>query len=343
MSLVVDWARDLIGIPSVSGQEEVIADYVADRLADAPGLRIERRSGSVVARQRGGSGPRVLVVGHLDTVPGEVALVEDEAHLGGLGACDMKGGLAVMLGLAHAQVAANLTLVFYPNEEVAFAANGLHALGSVVSGHDLAVVLEPTGNFVELGCQGTLRARIELTGQRAHTSRPWMGRNAIARLGDVLSLVATFDRRRPLLEGAEYRESLEPVRVEGFVAYNVVPDRVRLWVNHRFAPDLSPEEAGDRLARALGPALGPEDALVVEEATAGAPPATAGFERLVACARGVRAKLGWTDVAFLASLGVPGVNFGPGDPLLAHSGREVLAKADLEEALEALEGWLVTL
>jgi succinyl-diaminopimelate desuccinylase len=343
VSLVVDWARELIAIPSVSGQEASIADYVADHLEGAAGVAIERHAGCVVARCRSGSGPRVLVVGHLDTVPGEVALLEDEAYLGGLGACDMKGGLAVMLGLAHARMSANLTLVFYPNEEVAFAANGLHGLGAVVARHDLGVVLEPTGNFVELGCQGTLRARVELRGRQAHTSRPWMGVNAIARLGEVLDLVATCERRRPVLGGVEYRESLEPVRVEGFVAYNVVPDRARLWVNHRFAPDRSPEEASHWLARALEPALSPEDSLMVEEATAGAPPATDGFSELLARARGVRAKLGWTDVAYLASLGVPAVNFGPGDPLLAHSGREVVAKADLEDALEALQGWVASL
>lgn len=343
MSKLVDWARDLIGISSVSGHEAAIADYVAGALAVAPGVTVERRDGCVIARVGSRVGPRVLLAGHLDTVPGEVALVEDEARLGGLGACDMKGGLAVMLGLAHAPAKCDLTLVFYPNEEVAFSSNGLHALGSLVAGHDLGVVLEPTDNFVELGCQGTLRSQIELVGQRAHTSRPWMGRNAIARLGDLLGLVATFERRHPILGGVEFRESLEPVRVEGFVAYNVVPDRATLWVNYRFAPDLTPEDAGGRLERALVPALGPGDRFVVEEATAGAPAATDGFGRLIAGARGVRAKLGWTDVAFLGSHGVPAVNFGPGDPLLAHSGREIVAKADLAGALDALEAWLASL
>ena len=335
--------RDLLVIPSVSGEEDAIADYVVARLATKSDWRVDRVGNTVIAHRDGGPGPRLLLCGHLDTVPGDQGVDEDTDCFYGLGVCDMKGGLAVMLSLADRPCALPMTMVFYPCEEVAFERNGLHLLGpaeAMVADHDLAVLLEPTDGVVELGCQGSLRLRLELAGRRAHTSRPWMGVNAIDRVGELLARATDFERRRPLLAGVHFQESLSPTRVESFVANNVVPDRARLWLNYRFAPDLSGEQALEQLSVWLRPVLGDDDLLEAEEIAEGAAPVQKGFEALIESAGQVRAKLGWTDVSFVSSLGVPSVNFGPGDPLLAHGGNERLEKAKLHSSLETLASWI---
>ena len=343
---VVGYARALLAIPSVSGEERAIADYVQACLVAKDGWTVERIGETVIASCPGtqsGQGRRVLLAGHLDTVPGADGYQEDDEWLFGLGACDMKGGLAVMLALADEELVNPTTLVFYPCEEVAFDRNGLHQLGpreAFLATHEQAVLLEPTDGVVELGCQGTLRLKLELHGRRAHTSRPWMGQNAIDRLGAVLTRLGDFDRRSPTLGGVEFRESLSPVRVEGFVANNVVPDRAVLWINYRFAPDLGIAEAQDRIIEWIGPLLTGEDVITLEDGAQGAAPTQVGFESLIGQAGQVRAKLGWTDVSFLSALGVPSVNYGPGDPLLAHGGHERLSKAALSSTLETLLTWI---
>ncbi len=338
------YARELLAIPSVSGEEKAIADYVVAQLEAKANWRVDRVGDTVIAHREGGAGDRILLCGHLDTVPGDPRIEEDDEAFYGLGACDMKGGLAVMLALADREYACPLTLVFYPCEEVAFDRNGLHQLGpleAIVADHDLGVLLEPTDGVVELGCQGTLRVRLELVGLRAHTSRPWMGVNAIDRLGAVLNRVTEFDRRNPVLAGVTFQEALSPVHVESFVANNVVPDRAKVWLNYRFAPDLTLGQAEKRLLDWLEPVLSDDDVVVLEDGATGATPVESGFEGLVDAAGQARAKLGWTDVSFLASLGVPSVNYGPGDPLLAHSGHERLSKASLAMTLETLSDWIV--
>lgn len=346
MSDLESLLRDLLAIPSVSGEEDAIADYVVKRLATVADWQIERAGNTVIAHRDGGPGPRLLLCGHLDTVPGDQVFDEDDECFYGLGACDMKGGLAVMLSLAERPSPVPLTMVFYPCEEVAFDRNGLHLLGpaeAMVADHDLAVLLEPTDGVVELGCQGSLRLRLELAGKRAHTSRPWMGVNAIDRVAELLARVSEFERRRPLLAGVEFRESLSAIRVESFVANNVVPDRARLWLNYRFAPDYSGERASEELSAWLQPVLKDDDLIEVEEVVEGAAPVRAGFERLIETAGQVRAKLGWTDVSFLSSLGVPALNFAPGDPLLAHSGNERLEKLKLASSFAVLASWIDSL
>lgn len=344
--LLITYARDLLAIPSVSGEEKAIADYVVAQLSSKANWRLDRVGDTIIAHRDGKVGARILLCGHLDTVPGDPRIDEDDEAFYGLGSCDMKGGLAVMLALADQEYAGALTLVFYPCEEVAFDQNGLHSLGpsweAMVADHDLAVLLEPTDGVVELGCQGTLRMRFELMGARAHTSRPWMGQNAIDRLGVVLDRAQEFERRSPVLAGVSFQESLSPVRVESFVANNVVPDEAKVWFNYRFAPDLTTAEAQARLLAWFKPVLGENDIVILEDGAAGARPVSSGFEGLIDAAGQPKAKLGWTDVSFLASLGLPSVNYGPGEPLLAHSGHERLAKSALASTLETLTGWILS-
>lgn len=345
-------AAQLVGIPSVSHQEKVLADVVESALRASPWLSVERVGDNVVARTDLGRERRLVLAGHLDTVPpagNERAVVEGDV-LTGLGAADMKGGLAVLLHLATTlrRPAVDVTWCFYSCEEVAHEHNGLVRLWSEhpdLLAADAAVLGEPTGGAVEAGCQGTLRARITMGGSRAHTARPWAGVNAIHRLGPVLDAVAGSASRRVLLDGCEYAEQLQAVGVEGGVAANVVPDRVTLTVNRRFAPDRDGAGAERDLRDLLEPLLDPGagDTLEIVEVAAGAPPAL-GHPLLadLVARTGVppRAKVGWTDVATFWAHGLPATNFGPGDPLLAHTPGEHVSRRELEHAAAVLAGLL---
>jgi succinyl-diaminopimelate desuccinylase len=256
----------------------------------------------------------------------------------------MKGGLAVMLELARAvpEPAIDVSYVFYAGEEVAPDHNGLGHLfrdrPDLVAG-DVAILGEPTGGDIEAGCQGTMRIEVTLVGTRAHTARPWMGRNAIHRLGAALRLVESFEERRPVIDGCEFREALQAVAVGGGVAGNVVPDVATLTLNRRFAPDRTPAEAEAEVRALLAPALDKGDEVrVVDHAPAAAP----GLDHPVLAALverhqlPVRAKLGWTDVARFASAGIPACNLGPGDATLAHTAQEHVDRASLDRAWTAL-------
>jgi succinyl-diaminopimelate desuccinylase len=290
----------------------------------------------------------VVLAGHLDTVPanGNQTPTLTGDRVAGLGAADMKGGLAVMLDLAERLEApvVDVTYIFYVGEEVARVHNGLLALEAVrpdLLAGDAAVLGEPTSARLEAGCQGTLRVAVTLRGTRAHTARPWMGENAIHRLGPILDLVARYEPRRPTLDGCEYREALQAVAVSGGVASNVVPDEAVLTLNHRFAPDRDDTVAEALLRELLAPALNLDrrDELVVVDAAPAAPPALeAPLLRRLLSASGEppRAKLGWTDVAFFSERGIPAVNFGPGDPELAHTAGEWVGRDELEQASKVL-------
>jgi succinyl-diaminopimelate desuccinylase len=341
-------SAELVDIPSVSHDEAVIAERVEALLKEAPWLQVDRIANTVVARTQLGRAQRLLLAGHLDTVPpngNQGARVEGET-LWGLGATDMKGGLAVLCELAvtEADPSVDVTYVLYECEEVEQHHNGLSLLRADrpdLLAADAAVLAEPTGGRVEAGCQGTMRVALTLVGERAHTARPWMGENAVHRLAPVLALVAGYQERRPVIDGCEFRESLQAVGVEGSVAPNVVPDRARLVLNHRFAPDRDVEEAlaslRDLLAPALDSAAG--DTIEVESVSNPAPPAL-GHPLLAGLVErsGLppRAKLGWTDVAFFSAVGVPATNFGPGDSALAHTATERVAREDLESVYGAL-------
>ena len=343
-------AASLVDVASESFAEGPIADLIEAELRQASHLSIDRVGDNVVARTRLGRDRRIVLAGHTDTVPANGnagARIEGDV-LWGLGATDMKGGVAVMLELARAvaEPAADVTYVFYAREEVDAADNGLRELAAArpdLIEADVALLGEPTGGAVEAGCQGTMRLRVTLAGERAHTARAWMGRNAIHRLADLLGAVAAYEARRPVVQGCEFREALQAVAVSGGVAGNVVPDAATLTVNHRFAPDRTPERAEEHVRSVLAPALEAGDTV---EMTDMAPPAAPGLDDplLAALVRrsraAVRAKLGWTDAAFFAARGVPASNFGPGDPRLAHTADEHVSRDELVSVHAALTSLL---
>jgi succinyl-diaminopimelate desuccinylase len=346
---------ELIDVPSVSYQEGPIADLLEGRLRRVPWLSVDRVGDNVVARTSLGRDRRLLLVGHTDTVPAadtehganDRARIEGDV-VWGLGASDMQGGVAVFLDLAEtiAEPAVDVSYVFYACEEVTGADSGLEQLfverPDLLAG-DAAILGEPTDGVVEAGCQGTMRLEVTLLGARAHTARPWMGRNAVHRLGRLLAVVEAAPERRPVLDGCEFREALQAVAVTGGVAANVVPDRATVTLNHRFAPDRDPAAAEAAVRALLAPVLSDGDRVELVDVAAGAPPGLGHpllaplVERLE-----VRAKLGWTDVARFAARGIPAVNLGPGDPLLAHTADEHVDRAALDATRATLEGLLTS-
>jgi succinyl-diaminopimelate desuccinylase len=343
---------ELVAIPSVSHHEQAIADHIEARLQGAPWLTVERVGDNVVARTSLGRPTRLVLAGHTDTVPvnGNAAPRLDGDTLWGLGSADMKSGLAVMVELATTlpQPVVDVTYVFYVCEEVARQDNGLlhlqDARPDLLAG-DVAILGEPTGGLVEAGCQGVLKLRATVHGRRAHTARPWMGDNAIHRLGPVLDVIARYPGRRPVIDGCQYREALQAVEVTGGVAGNVVPDQATVTVNHRFAPDRDPASAEAAIRQLLRPVLdsGRGDTLDVVDRAPAAPPGLAHplLARLVeASGAPPRAKLGWTDVAFFAERGTPATNFGPGDPEVAHTADERVERAEIEAVYGVLAALL---
>ncbi|WP_298176161.1 succinyl-diaminopimelate desuccinylase [Saccharomonospora sp.] len=346
----VDLTAALVDIESVSGAEATIADAVEAALrTQAPHLEVVRNGDAVLARTDLGRPSRIVFAGHLDTVPVNDNLPSrrtgsgDDEVLHGLGSVDMKGGDAVFLHLAATlpEPRHDVTFVFYDCEEVEAARNGLgrieRELPEWLRG-DLAVVGEPSNAVIEAGCQGTMRVELRVDGVRAHTARAWMGSNAIHALGEPLRRLAEYEARVVEIDGLTYREGLQAVRIEGGVAGNVVPDSAVLAVNHRFAPDVTPERAEAHLREVFD---GYE--LTVVDCSPGALPGLsepAAAELVDAAGGRVAAKLGWTDVARFAALGMPAVNFGPGDPTLAHTQQEHVPVADIRRVAEVLHSLL---
>jgi succinyl-diaminopimelate desuccinylase len=343
---------DLMAMPSVSGEEAEIADAVHKALAACPWLEVERVGDNVVARTGLGRDQRLVLAGHLDTVPpGDNASPRvDGDTVWGVGASDMKGGLAVMLDLATtaAAPAVDVTWCFYAREEISRNQSGLLELWQqrpeLLAG-DAAILGEPTNAVVEAGCQGTMRLRITLGGVRAHTARPFTGRNAIHRLGALLLRVSDWPPREVVLDGCTYAEQLQAVAIEGGVASNVVPDVAVVTLNHRYAPDRGQVEAEAFLHELLDPALELDGADTWEmlDAGDGAPPSL-GHPLLKALVEGSgappKAKVGWTDVASFWEHGVPAANFGPGDPLVAHHPDERVTRQQLERTRRVLSALL---
>jgi succinyl-diaminopimelate desuccinylase len=333
---------ELVDIDSVSHHEGDLADHVEQRLRSVGWLDVTRLGDNVIGRTSMGRSARLVLAGHVDTVPASgnsIARVDGDT-LWGLGSVDMKSGLAVMLELALSisAPAVDVTYVFYAGEEVERTYNGLSAVFAsrpdLLAG-DAAILGEPTGGRVEAGCQGVLKLAVTMAGQRAHTARPWMGLNAIHRLGPVLDALAAYPGREPVLDGCQYREALQAVRVEGGVAGNVVPDSATVWLSHRYAPDHDASSALASVSSLLQPLLDSEhgDRMDVVEQAPAAPPGLGHplLSRLVsASGHPPRAKLGWTDVAFFAEQGIPATNFGPGDPTLAHTAGEHVERSDIE-------------
>ena len=340
---------DLVDIASVSRDEQALADRVQRDLEAVPWLSVDRVGDNVVGRTSFGREHRLILAGHTDTVPpnGNEGARVDGDTLWGLGSADMKGGLAVQLELARTidadAAAVDLTYVFYAREEIAAAESGLLELfeqrPDLLVG-DVALLGEPTGGALEAGCQGSMRLELKLSGARAHTARPWMGDNAVHRLADALTVLQEYEGRRPVIDGCEYREALQAVRIEGGVAGNVVPDAAGLLINHRFAPDRTEVEAAAHVREVLAPVMRDGDTIeVVEVAHAAAPglghPLLSGL--IDGAGLEVRAKLGWTDVSRFAQHGTPAANYGPGDSTLAHTAEEHVERGSIESVHASLE------
>ena len=337
----------LVDVYSESGHEGELADGVETALSRLDHLQVDRNGDAVVARTSWGRDERVVLAGHLDTVPpaDNLPSVRDGDTLRGLGSADMKGGVAVMLRLAATVLSSerDITYVFYDAEEVEAERNGLLRLTRQqpdwLAG-DFAVLLEPTDAIVEGGCQGTMRVDVRVPGVRAHSARSWMGTNAVHEAGHVLDRLRAYEARRPVVDGLEFREGLNAVGIRGGVAGNVVPGECVVTVNFRFAPDRSLAEAEDHVREVFE---GYEVTV-----TDGAPGARPGLQDPAAVAftsaigGTPRAKYGWTDVAQFAQLGVPAVNYGPGDPNAAHTAGEWVSVRQLFECESNLERWLTS-
>lgn len=349
----------LIDLQSVSGAERGIADEIEAALRALPWLRTIRDGDAILARTEFGLDGRVLLAGHIDTVPLPVTAgakgsvpaqwegIPGRGVLYGRGAVDMKGGVAVQLALAarigDVPLEREVTFVFYDHEEVEADKSGL---GRLARGHrdlldaDFGILLEPTNGLVEGGCNGTMRFEARTRGVAAHSARAWMGRNAIHELADLLGRLSAYQPATVVVDGLEYREGLNAVGIRGGIAANVIPDQAVVEINYRFAPDKDVHEA-EAVVRELldGVELRRTDA---------APGARPGLDRpaaaafLAAVGGAPRPKYGWTDVARLAELGIPAVNFGPGDPLLAHSDDEHVSAGQVRECLWTLLRWLTS-
>ena len=338
----------LVDIPSESRQEARIADEVEAALREqAPDFEVIRNGNAVLARTSRGLPSRVLLAGHLDTVPPAAnlpsRLIDGELH--GCGTSDMKSGDAVFLHLAATitEPMHDLTLVFYDCEEIDATANGLGRIERELPdwlAADVAILGEPTGGFIEAGCQGTLRAVISATGTRAHSARSWLGDNAVHKLGPVLDRLASYQARSVDIDGCLYREGLSAVRIEGGIAGNVIPDAAAVTVNFRFAPDRTLAEAVDHVGAVFA---GLDVRIDVVDSAPGALPGLSApaAAALVDSAGGqVRAKYGWTDVSRFAALGIPAVNYGPGDPNLAHRSDERVSIGAITAVTEMLRRYL---
>jgi succinyl-diaminopimelate desuccinylase len=335
----------IVDIPSVSGTEGPLADAIEAALRPLPHLTVDRDGNTVVARTELGRPERVVIAGHLDTVPeaGNLPGRVTDGRLYGLGACDMKGGVAVALKLAASvpRPTRDITYVWYDCEEVEAVRNGLGRISRTNPdwlAADFAVLMEPTNAVIEAGCQGTLRAEVTVRGKRAHTARAWMGRNAIHAAADILRRLGSYEPRRPVVDGLPYREGLMAVAIRGGVAGNVVPDECVVTLNYRFAPDRTEQQAVQHVRDVFE---GYE--VDVVDSSPGAPPGLGypvAADFVTAVGATVNPKLGWTDVSRFAARGVPAVNYGPGDPLLAHSAEEYVELAQVRECEARMRAWL---
>ncbi|MBE1534304.1 succinyl-diaminopimelate desuccinylase [Actinomadura algeriensis] len=344
---VTDLTAAIVDIESVSGAEGPLADAVEAALRALPHLTVERAGHNVVARTELGRAERVVLAGHLDTVPlnGNLPSRVDGDRLYGCGTTDMKSGVAVALKLAATvpEPTRDITYVFYECEEIEAERNGLRRLAAerpeLLAG-DFAVLMEPTGALIEGGCQGTLRVEVTATGERAHSARAWMGSNAIHSAGRILDVLRAYEPTRPVVDGLEYHEGLNAVFVRGGVAGNVIPDECVVTVNYRFAPDKSLDDA-EAYVRDIFDGFAVK---VTDASPAARPglthPAADAFVR--ASGAEVRAKLGWTDVARFAELGVPAVNYGPGEPTLAHTKDEYVEIPLIADCEHRMRAWLTT-
>lgn len=346
----VEITRALCDIESVSGNEKRLADAVEAAMSALPHLEVARNGDAIVARTNLGRGRRVIVAGHLDTVPvnNNLPTCMDGEYLVGRGTVDMKAGVAVQLKLA-AELSApvvDVTWIWYDHEEVADDLNGLGRLArenpELLVG-DFAILGEPTRGQIEGGCNGTLRVDLTTRGKRAHSARAWVGVNAIHRSSPILTALAAYEPREVEVEGLGYRESLNAVAISGGVAGNVIPDECTVTVNYRFAPNRTGEEAIAHVRELFTGSTEYDVELTVTDLSEGARPglnAPLAQEFMKAVGGVAHPKYGWTDVARFSALGIPAVNYGPGDPLLAHADDERVDIAEIVECERGLRAWL---
>jgi succinyl-diaminopimelate desuccinylase len=344
-----DLTRQICDIESVSGGEKPLADAIVEALAGLPHLEVIRDGDTVVARTNLGRERRAVIAGHIDTVPLNGNLptrFESDGgitYLWGRGTVDMKAGVAVQLKLAAelTEPAVDVTWMWYDHEEVNAELNGLGRLArnrpDLFVG-DFAILGEPSNGVVEGGCNGNLRVEVRAYGLRAHSARGWVGENAIHKIAPVLDILASYEARQVEVDGLVYREGLNAVGISGGVAGNIIPDEAMVHINYRFAPSRSSQEAIDHMHELFGD----YDITVVDRADGARPGLDAPLaQEFVAAVGGVaKPKYGWTDVARFSALGIPAVNYGPGDPLKAHADDE---RVDVEQivAVEAgLRAWL---
>ena len=341
----------LVDVPSVSGEEGDLADAIESALRALRHLTVLRDGNSVVARTDLGRAQRVVLAGHIDTVPVAANLPSrrerdapsGQERLYGCGATDMKAGVAVQLRLAAGvpDPVRDVTYVFYDCEEIEAERNGLGRLSRShpeLLGGDFAILMEPSGCEIEGGCQGTMRAEVTAAGRRAHSARSWMGRNAIHEAGGIIDILRRYEPRQPTVDGLAYHEGLNAVGITGGVAGNVIPDRCVVTVNYRFAPDRDAAAA----ERHLREVFSGWDVTIVDVAPGARPGLDRGPAASFAAAVGgaARAKLGWTDVARFAELGIPAVNYGPGISEIAHTADEYVEVPKIFDCEERMRGWL---
>ncbi|WP_104195358.1 succinyl-diaminopimelate desuccinylase [Cryobacterium sp. M25] len=347
----IELTRALCDLESVSGNEAVIADAVERALAGYPHLDIIRDGDTVVARTNLGRAQRVIIAGHLDTVPLNDNLptrfetIDGVDYLWGRGTVDMKAGVAVQLKLAAELTASSVdvTWMWYDHEEVSDDLNGLGRLAlnrpDLFAG-DFAILGEPTNSQIEGGCNGNVRVEIRTFGLRAHSARSWVGDNAIHKIGPVIDILAAYEPRQVEVEGLVYREGLNAVGIGGGIAGNVIPDECMVHINYRFAPSRTSAEAIVHLEELFA---GYE--ITVVDRAEGARPgldAPLALQFLTAVGGEAKPKYGWTDVARFSALGIPAVNYGPGDPLKAHADDERVALAQITDCEDGLRAWLTT-
>ena len=342
----VELTRQLVDTESVSGNEGAIADAVEAALIALPHLELTRDGDAIVARTNLGRDRRVVIAGHLDTVPVNDNLpsrLDADGILWGRGTADMKAGCAILLKLAAevAEPALDVTWVWYDHEEVESSLNGLGRIARTrpdLLAADFAILAEPTDAEIEGGCNGTLRVEVRTRGRRSHSARSWAGDNAIHAAAPILALLAGYQAREIEVEGLVYREGLNAVGIGGGVAGNVIPDEAVVTVNYRFAPDKSGAEA-EAYVREL---FAGYDVTLTDLAEGARPglddPLAQGF--VAAIGSEARPKYGWTDVARFSALGIPAVNYGPGDPALAHADDERVPVEQIERCEAGLRAWL---
>ncbi len=345
----IDLTRQLCDIESVSGNERALADEIQASLIEFPHLEVIRDGDAIVARTGLGRARRVVIAGHIDTVPLNGNLptrfetIDGVDYLWGRGTVDMKAGTAVQLKLAAelADPAVDVTWMWYDHEEVSAQLNGLGRIARTrpdLFAGDFAILGEPTNSTVEGGCNGNLRIEVRTFGRRAHSARSWVGENAIHKVAPILNTLASYQAREVEVEGLVYREGLNAVGISGGVAGNIIPDECTVHINYRFAPSRSFAEAVEHMNELFG-----EYDVTVVDGVEGARPgldAPLAREFLAAVGGQAKPKYGWTDVARFSALGVPAVNYGPGDPLKAHADDERVELDQITACEDGLRAWL---